>query len=84
MRELTEIGCYIYFIGMNVVMFALMNFAASYCRTGNTIKNRAPVILYVALAAGHCDSGKRYISRFFQPSKSLILVTAWYSYNIQK
>ena len=50
--ELTEIGCYINFVGMNVVMLSLMNFSAAYCKiAGQETKHRIPVFNYLILGA---------------------------------
>ena len=49
-REVAAVGYYIYFIGMNVVMLALMNFASEYCRIeGKPRKHKTPILNYILL-----------------------------------
>ena len=44
------LGCYVYFLGMDLVLFALVNFTNSYCRSIGD-GNHKPMIIYIALAA---------------------------------
>ena len=51
-KELTAVGCYIYFIGMDVVILALMNFASAYCRVaGQKRRHKTPLVNYILLGA---------------------------------
>lgn len=52
-RERSILGYYIYFLGMNFVMFALVNFTDKYCRGVGNGSQKRPTIMYVILA---CDS----------------------------
>ena len=44
------IGCYFYYLGMDLVMFALVNFTNVYCR-GSERHKKEPLIVYMFLAA---------------------------------
>lgn len=49
-KQLAEIGCYIYFTGMDIVVLALINFTTIYCKTGSTARHKTPLLLYIAPA----------------------------------
>lgn len=49
-RMISIVGSYIYFIGMDLVMFALVRFTAHYCRDGIKLR-KIPLIVDVLLAA---------------------------------
>ena len=60
-KEVSMIGYYIYFAGMDLVMFALLNFTREYCKgIGN--KLHLPVTLSVMLAA---DAAQMMLNLFF-------------------
>ena len=44
------IGCYFYYLGMDVVMYALVNFTNVYCRI-NPNTHREPTVMYMILSA---------------------------------
>lgn len=49
-KEVSVIGCYIYFIGMDLVVLALVNFTSIYCKgIGNG--QQKPTIVYAAISA---------------------------------
>ena len=61
MHWLSITGCYIYYIGMDLVMLALVRFACDYCR--GIIKGKSKnVIMYIALAF---DSIQLMLNTFF-------------------
>ncbi len=49
-RSVALTGCYLYYLGMDLVMYALINFTTVYCRE-RTDKRKHPVGVYAALAA---------------------------------
>ena len=49
-KTFSLIGCYIYYLGMDLVMFALVGFTTVYCKGIGNGKRR-PTILYIMLTA---------------------------------
>ena len=56
------IGCYFYYIGMNLVMYALVNFTDTYCRRPDSTRHHRPTSMYLALSA---DSIQMILNPFF-------------------
>ena len=49
-KEAAMIGSYIYFIGMDIVMLAFMNFASAYCKgAGQETKHKIPFLNFILL-----------------------------------
>ena len=55
------IGCYIYFLGMDLVMFALINFTNAYCK-GIGDGSHKPTVVYIPLAI---DAIQMLLNPFF-------------------
>lgn len=56
------IGCYFYYIGMNLIMYALVNFTDTYCRRPDSTRHHRPTSMYLALSA---DSIQMILNPFF-------------------
>ena len=56
------IGCYFYYIGMDLVMYALVNFTDTYCRRPGSTRHHRPTSMYLALFA---DSIQMILNPFF-------------------
>ncbi|NLT10387.1 MAG: diguanylate cyclase [Ruminococcus sp.] len=50
MRITALIGCYLYYLGMDLVLYALVNFTNAYCRSKGSTAHK-PTVMYVMLAA---------------------------------
>ena len=49
-KFLSQIGCYIYFLGVDLVVMTLVQFTVEYCKTRNNVLSK-PKIVYIPLAA---------------------------------
>lgn len=49
-KELSTIGCYIYFLGMDLVMLVLVKFTAAYCSGIISVRKSSPFLYIVLLA----------------------------------
>ncbi len=50
MRTTALIGCYLYYLGMDLVLYALVNFTNVYCRSKGSTAHK-PTVMYAMLAA---------------------------------